>query len=57
MRGFNLHNTLVIDSDADKVVDCKENSIIIEPYTEEAVLNKVEDKSHDILFKAKDFLL
>lgn len=38
-RGFNFHNTLMIDSEAEKVRDYKLNSIVLHPYTEQEVLN------------------
>lgn len=57
-KGFGFSNTLIIDSDPEKVnhSDTVKNSIIVEPYTEEAVLHPEKDQSHEILFKAKDFL-
>jgi hypothetical protein len=37
--GFGFHNTVMIDSDVDKVVDFKQNSIVLKEYELEDVLN------------------
>ena len=41
--GFGLHNTIMIDSDLDKVIDYPRNSIVIKGYEESEVLNPSED--------------
>ena len=56
-RGFNFNNTLMIDSDYEKVRDYPLNSIVVEPYSEEAVTNPSEDPSADVLIKLREFLL
>jgi hypothetical protein len=43
-HGFNYHNTLMIDSDRDKVVDYPLNSIVIRPY-QLADLKRGDDES------------
>jgi len=37
--GFSFHNTVMIDSDVDKVVDFKQNSIVLKSYELEEVKN------------------
>ncbi|CDW81122.1 UNKNOWN [Stylonychia lemnae] len=55
-RGFNFKNTLMIDSEYDKVRDYPFNSIVIEPYSEEALRNPADDQSKNILIEVKDFV-
>ncbi len=42
-HGFGLHNTIMIDSDVDKVKDYPKNSIVIKAYEENEVLKPTED--------------
>lgn len=54
-HGFNLHNTIMIDSDLLKVRDYPKNSIVIKPYEESEVRNPTEDQSK-ILLEVKDYI-
>eukprot|EP00347_Sterkiella_histriomuscorum_P009715 403340158 len=54
---FGLKNTLMIDSDEEKVRDYPHNSVVIQPYTLEDLLQPEKDESQEILLKAKNFFL
>lgn len=41
--GFSFHNTIMIDSDVDKVVDFRENSIVLKAFE----LDDVKKPAHD----------
>ena len=52
---FDEHNTLMIDSELDKVIDYPKNSIVIKPYEAEEVLKPTEDQSK-ILLTVRDYI-
>ena len=54
-HGFGLHNTIMIDSDVEKVIDYPKNSIVIKPYEESEVRKPTEDQS-EILLQVRDYL-
>jgi hypothetical protein len=54
--GFDATNTLLIDSDAFKVRDYPENSVVIKPYTKEEVLANSGDNIN-ILTQVRDYVL
>lgn len=54
-KGFDFHNTLMIDSDFEKVRDYPLNSIVVPPYTLDEVLNPTQNQN-DILMKVRDFV-
>jgi hypothetical protein len=41
--GFNYSNTIIIDSDSDKIMDHLKNSILMKPYEASDVLKPTED--------------
>eukprot|EP00347_Sterkiella_histriomuscorum_P021142 403335095 len=53
---FGFSNTLLIDSEADKIQDYPLNSILVESYEEESVLDPSIDDSQVVLHDLKDFL-
>lgn len=53
--GFGMHNTLLIDSDLDKVKDFPKNSIVIKDYEESDVIKPTEDQSK-ILLEVRDYV-
>ena len=53
--GFGFHNTLLIDSEFDKVRDYPKNSIVLRPYEAAEVLAPSEDQS-SILLSCRDYV-
>ena len=53
--GFGFHNTLLIDSEFDKVRDYPKNSIVLKPYEASEVLAPSEDQS-EILLSCRDYV-
>lgn len=53
--GFDLHNTVMIDSDLIKVKDYPKNSIVIKPYEESELRKPTEDQSK-ILLEVRDYV-
>jgi hypothetical protein len=54
-QGFTLHNTLMIDSELEKILDLTANSILIKPYTTEDVLKPKDDQSL-ILMEVREYV-
>ncbi len=53
--GFGFHNTILIDSELDKVKDYPKNSIVLKPYEASEVLNPSDDQSK-ILLNCRDYI-
>ena len=53
--GFGFHNTILIDSELDKVKDYPKNSIVLKGYEESQIENPTEDQSK-ILLSCRDYV-
>ena len=56
-RNFNFHNTLMIDSEQDKVIDYPLNSIVVPEYTKEEVIAGKEAEGKTSLLQVLDYLI